>query len=1228
MIDTSIDINASEEFLKYKETLPKEPSDPNAKKEYYVGCYSADDWKYIHEILIQDGTLEDNIPSCSCTCINDCIHSPVRGIYLLNDSEANQLKNHSRVKYVHINDAKYPGTYLIDPNLLSENVQRYSEPVTNARTFSRITPSVPGQDLENRCTFQLLRHTQLEDPWIGNSSTLIYDRVSQYGTGEDVDVIVADRDMWFGHIEFQNNLGGPQNYIRRNVLPGNGTCDLLDLVLDAPYYLDPDFFNADPANRLMTRWDGTIVPVESYARDWWRINNLSNRSSKFVSPENGGTAVGNDNFGAIGISSFYTRDRCNGSNTLLNTGNGTHGTLCASVAYGRQYGWAYNANKWFLNLYGSGNNGFVSGFDLQKVFHQVKPINPKYGTKDPTISSNSWGVRFQIANNTSVYYYYRTGTDGSGGIATTFSPTTQGQPGFISNFEQSAIRHEFVPTSSYITAGDELIESGVIFVCSAGNTNQKLVKSDHPDYNNYISTTDNTPLELSLDGGGPIQAYRTINRQGFPGQIGKIGSGSNVEYRTIAVGSLDSVYLNSFDTPDTSGGSANAGKEKKARYTNCGNLIDCFAAGTTLAATNSLFQRFTRYDSVYTINGQQSLESYDGIFNGTSCACPVACGLIATKLQYNRNWTYADVKNWISGLGLVSSNNLYYGWGDLDDANSPNWIDQYNLHGSSGHVIWDKPTGNEPTLTSIDYVVTPNNSSIQIDNRTFQGSEVGIEYYNRTYSTNITIGKRDFTWTVKTKSAGTSQNLTFTNANKVNYSTEIISDTYTVQGLTDSFDYTADITSNEGLLSVNYREFVTSSVVKNGDILRLKLTSSSLNATQKDATLRVALSSDSNLASISTTWSVTTVDNIPSNLSFTNVPSAELNSQVLSDIITIAGLSDEINFNVSITSTDGLLSVNSGPFVKSATIRNGNQLQLRADTSPVWLEEKNVVVQLENTSTTWNVKNRNIIANSDPNAGSLIYALPFNTLNQVQDMSPEVRLKSSLSGGLRASSLITSVGGRSQPAITTDQSKYYGNTGSLKLAKGTTTTTFETTLVRIDTDSTQSLGFSDFTVELWMRFSGFNFGGEAGMSIFYPAYIDSRNINDYFFQLFIKGDNWVNTPGFRRGLLLGYPDANGVVQTICETSFQVLAQNSWNHIALTRSGSTFRIWVNGSNVTSGTRSMDLTSTGYNFAIPNFQRLTPDDVHIQDLRLYKGIVKYTSSFNPNTTVGSIMEPYTP
>ena len=135
---------------------------------------------------------------------------------------------------------------------------------------------------------------------------LLMSQLQQLGTGKDVDVIVADDGAgWIGHPEFQNNCTdapAPADYVGGNLLPGNGTCDLLDLVLDAPYYLDPDYFNANSASRLTTRFDGTTVPVESVARSWWK----SRQKCKIPS-------IWNCKF----LTSSYTRSNCNGSNPKL-----------------------------------------------------------------------------------------------------------------------------------------------------------------------------------------------------------------------------------------------------------------------------------------------------------------------------------------------------------------------------------------------------------------------------------------------------------------------------------------------------------------------------------------------------------------------------------------------------------------------------------------------------------------------------------------------------------------------------------------------------------------------------------------------------------------------------------------------------------------------------------------------------------------------------------------------
>ncbi len=707
-----------EEFQSLKDTWVKEPS--SGKKEYCIGCYSKDDWEFIHEELKKDGSLEDNIPTSSVTVTDDKLNSDTRGVYLLTDAEAEELKKHSRVQYVHINTAAYPGTYKTNPDdfCASEPLspkQRYSSTVKHTRDvgtdtgetlLSSYLSTIPNSSLLNRGSYQLLRHTKKIDSWYGqNDTTIIESDTDQYGTGEDVDLIVCDQDMWFGHIEFQNpalisnikqsnnssvsSTSAPINYIGGNVLRSGyssssttGTCDLLDLVLDAPYYIDPAWFEADAGNRLTTRWDGTTVPVESVARSWW--SNSSQRSSEFASA------------GTITSSSItnYTRAGSNGSNTAYHTGAGNHGTPCASQAYGRQYGWAYNANKWFLNLYGTNSIGFENGFDIQKIFHQNKPVNPKYGTKDPTVSSNSWGFRQRVyifPTFLSGYYYFRQGLTGGTGVSWSYPSS---MPAFMNNFHYQTIRApEYVDGFSTLTAGNELIESGVIFVTAAGNQNQKQVQSNHPDYNNYFASTASTNFVdaktySAYSEFSSVYTYNSLNRPGFPQQIGVDRTTTPYTYKTISIGALDDDFTGS-------------GQERKADYSNMGNTIDCWAsADDTLSATDdNTTTRYNRFDAYYTYNSSNSVESEDRTFSGTSSACPITAGLIATKVQYNRDWTYADVKNWLSNTVGDLTTTYFYAGTEATTATDSNWTDDFNLQGASPRIIYDARTKETITMT-------------------------------------------------------------------------------------------------------------------------------------------------------------------------------------------------------------------------------------------------------------------------------------------------------------------------------------------------------------------------------------------------------------------------------------------------------------------------------------------------------------------------------------------------
>jgi len=703
-------------FQAYKDTLEKEPEGDNVRKEFWVGCSCKEDWDYIHEVLMEEGSSEDHIPSESIECCDHCRHSDVRGVFMLTNLEVAEIKKHSKVEYININGvAKYPGTYLDNPDDITYASHfdppsyRYADVRLHQKwlTDATMPHTSPTAAMQGKGGPNIKRHMHEACPWLdpsnpGAGQVVLSDRCNQYGTGEGVDVIVCDQDAWYGHIEFQNNVpaaDSPSNYIGGNVLPGSGTCDVLDLCLEAPYYLDPDFFDDDPGSRLDTRWDGTIVPKESFARNWWSNDSLTYRSSKFVSVGNGGTATGYDDFGTIAISSSYNRATSNGSNTAYKTGSGYHATPCMSQAYGRTYGWAYNSNKWHLNLFGTGGVFWEKGFDLQKVFHQIKPVNPTYGTQDPTISSNSWGMR--TTSSSAGFYYFRVGTTGSGGIY--YNGT---RPKFMNGYYgTSSLRGvEYIPGHSALTAGAELLDSGALFIYATGNHRQKQVSSTHPDYDNYHGTNSGQALgatgttQSGWSSMGYHHVYNTHNRTGYPGQIGSFMTPANGTppervYRAIGIGALDEGYY--------------ANKERIVAYSNRGEQVDAYtsAEDTPAASDNRTGSsyRYDRYDATYTGG---TIDSEDRQFGGTSSATPIAVGILATKLQYNRGWTYEDVRTFLrTTINELSATDFEQGT-EATTASDFAWNDSESLQGGERRVLWDELTGNEPSTGGAGAPVT------------------------------------------------------------------------------------------------------------------------------------------------------------------------------------------------------------------------------------------------------------------------------------------------------------------------------------------------------------------------------------------------------------------------------------------------------------------------------------------------------------------------------------------
>ena len=450
-------------------------------------------------------------------------------------------------------------------------------------TWPTIIPKTnPTSSEKNRTGYQTLRtSSDYNNNWGSNDDVPVTSNISYTNDGRDVDIIILDDGVWSGHPEFISTDDDPPNWIPGNVLSRHGKSGVLDVLLDGPYYIDPEWFDADQASRTTIRWDGTRVPVESVAIEWWE--DRTKRSSKF-----GGVEVGEIVFstGSIAGQGYYTRDRHCGNDLVPPTGsyvnclgcpteyNGKHGTPCASLAYGKNFGWAFNCNKWTLANFGG---AFTDAcFKIQRIFHRYKPNNLKFPTnpKDPTISSNSWGggVNQGYAFSTGVRSYEYRGTAGtydstaeynSGSRPTIPHFVTRGNAGVLSNYVQGVgnLSSFQVQLSSYmeptidpntgeydysgitgnwanvISELEEMIEEyevtengvtithpGIIVSFASGNAGEYVTKEGDPDFNNKVGSASASPEYFN-------------NRQGYPAQVGY-----NPATPVFTVGALDNEF--------------------------------------------------------------------------------------------------------------------------------------------------------------------------------------------------------------------------------------------------------------------------------------------------------------------------------------------------------------------------------------------------------------------------------------------------------------------------------------------------------------------------------------------------------------------------------------------------------------------------------------------------------------------------------------------------------------
>ena len=162
--------------------------------------------------------------------------------------------------------------------------------------------------------------------------------------------------------------------------------------------------------------------------------------------------------------------------------------------------------------------------------------------------------------------------------------------------------------------------------------------------------------------------------------------------------------------------------------------------------------------------------------------------------------------------------------------------------------------------------------------------------------------------------------------------------------------------------------------------------------------------------------------------------------------------------------------------------------------------------------------------------------------------------------------------------------------------------------------ATNQLVSEDFTIEFWFRINsgagsetvglfGSYYTGGGGKGMLMQS---SATYNQVFFQ-------WMYGSG--SGTDWAYLNQTQGTRT-------ALSNNTWYHVAVTRSGNTWRLFLNGTQEDSVTQSGELSDSGSTTRLGNYG---PSGTashglngYIEDFRITRGVARYTSNFTAPTS----------
>jgi hypothetical protein len=250
-----------------------------------------------------------------------------------------------------------------------------------------------------------------------------------------------------------------------------------------------------------------------------------------------------------------------------------------------------------------------------------------------------------------------------------------------------------------------------------------------------------------------------------------------------------------------------------------------------------------------------------------------------------------------------------------------------------------------------------------------------------------------------------------------------------------------------------------------------------------------------------------------------------------------------------------------------------------------------------------------LIPAADPFSSSLVTALPFNYQTEFRDQSHIVR-----GSGSPAAVFYQNIAYQPAATISPDNYKFANYGASLKKPiRIPLNTSFHASELEVNIGVANTIGTNSYCWEGWFYTEDFYFADSGQLTLLYSgnapdSYGPSAVERDC--PAILVGSDTYSIASLRRGIrLYQQPNNTGILD-----ASSCLSPNTWHHIAVTRSGTTARIFVDGVLRATGTDSKSY--TGYiQSHLASLNRTLLSGMYFQDIRFYVGTAKYTTNFTP-------------